>query len=183
MLGYFKRPELTAAVFDEEGNNKTGEIMAEIAPDCLTFVGRRNDGRKLAQGEFVAVSKLEGLYASENPLIQQIYIFGSSERAYLLGVVVPNMEQLGAIKDESSIKATLYEGINEIARARGLAAYEVPRDLLIEYEPFSIENGLLTGLGKFARPALKTRYGTRLMQLYTDIEAKRVNDVKELRLN
>ena len=47
-----------------------------------------------------------------------------------------------------------------------LNGYEVPRDFLIETEPFSLENGLLSGVGKFLRPKLKDRYGARLEQLY-----------------
>ena len=56
MLGYYKRPEVTAQMFDEEGYYKTGDIMAEIAPDQLIYVDRRNNVLKLAQGEFVAIS-------------------------------------------------------------------------------------------------------------------------------
>ena len=40
-----------------------------------------------------------------------------------------------------------------------LNGYEIPRDFLLETEPFSLENGLLSGVGKFLRPKLKDRYG------------------------
>ena len=42
-----------------------------------------------------------------------------------------------------------------------LNGYEIPRDFLLETEPFSLENGLLSGVGKFLRPKLKDRYGPR----------------------
>jgi len=44
---------------------------------------------KLSQGEFVAVSRLEALY-STSPLIHQIYVYGSSERSFVLAVIVPD---------------------------------------------------------------------------------------------
>ena len=75
-------------MFDEDGYYKTGDIMAEVGPDQLRYVDRRNNVIKLSQGEFVAVSRLEALY-STSPLIHQIYIYGSSERSFLLAVVVP----------------------------------------------------------------------------------------------
>ncbi len=60
--------------------------MAELEPDHLVYVDRRNNVLKLSQGEFVAVSKLEAVYAV-SPLIRQIYVYGSSERPYLLAVI------------------------------------------------------------------------------------------------
>ena len=57
--GYYKRPEVTAEVFDADGYYRTGDVMAEIAPDHLVYVDRRNNVIKLSQGEFVAVANLE----------------------------------------------------------------------------------------------------------------------------
>src|SRR6185295_4117694 len=79
--GYYKRPEVTAQIFDEEGFYKTGDIVAETAPDRLVYLDRRNNVLKLSQGEFVAVTHLETVY-STSPLIRQIFVYGSSERAY-----------------------------------------------------------------------------------------------------
>lgn len=58
MPGYFKRPDLTAKVFDADGYYRTGDVMAETAPEHLVFVDRRNNVLKLSQGEFVATSRL-----------------------------------------------------------------------------------------------------------------------------
>ena len=57
--GYYKRPEVTAEVFDADGYYRTGDVMAEVATDELVYVDRRNNVLKLAQGEFVAVANLE----------------------------------------------------------------------------------------------------------------------------
>ena len=59
MPGYYKRPEVTAEVFDADGYYRTGDVMAEIAPDRLRYVDRSKNVLKLSQGEFVAVAKLE----------------------------------------------------------------------------------------------------------------------------
>ena len=64
MAGYYNRPDLTATMFDEGGYYKTGDIMAEVGPDRLRYVDRRNNVIKLAQGEFVAVSRLEALFST-----------------------------------------------------------------------------------------------------------------------
>ena len=57
----------------------------------------------------------------------------------------------------------------------------MPRDFIIETTPFTVENGLLTGIRKLAWPKLKQHYGERLEQLYTDLAAGQANELSELR--
>ena len=63
MPGYYKRPEVTAEVFDADGYYRTGDVMAEIEPDRLEYVDRSKNVLKLSQGEFVAVANLEAVFA------------------------------------------------------------------------------------------------------------------------
>jgi fatty acid CoA ligase FadD9 len=172
MAGYYNRPDLTATMFDEDGYYKTGDIMAEVGPDRLRYVDRRNNVIKLAQGEFVAVSRLEALY-STSPLIHQIYIYGNSERSFLLAVIVPTESGVGT--------SMIAESLRTIARDHQLNGYEIPRDFLIETQPFSLANGLLSGVGKFLRPKLKARYGERLEQLYAAMADDQLAQLRALR--
>jgi fatty acid CoA ligase FadD9 len=173
MAGYYNRPDLTDTMFDEDGYYKTGDIMAEVGPDQLRYVDRRNNVIKLAQGEFVAVSRLEALY-STSPLIHQIYIYGNSARSFLLAVIVPTEDGV-----ESSMIAS---SLRHIARENQLNGYEIPRDFLIETEPFSLANGILSGVGKFLRPKLKARYGERLEELYATMADDQLSQLRALRM-
>jgi fatty acid CoA ligase FadD9 len=179
MAGYYKRPDLTAGMFDEDGYYKTGDIMAEVEADRLRFVDRRINVIKLSQGEFVAVARLEALY-STSPLIRQIYIYGSSERSFLLAVVVPTQE-LGGDESATRVRSAIGESLVKIARDYQLNGYEIPRDFLLEAEPFSLENGLLSGVGKFLRPKLKDRYGAALEQLYAKMADDQISELHALR--
>ncbi|GAS91992.1 carboxylic acid reductase [Mycolicibacterium brisbanense] len=170
--GYYKRPEITAEMFDAEGYYRTGDIVAEVGPDQVEYLDRRNNVLKLSQGEFVTVSKLEAVFG-DSPLVKQIYLYGNSARAYLLAVVVPT--------DASVSKQAISDSLQEAARAANLQSYEVPRDFLVETTPFTLENGLLTGIRKLARPKLKAQYGERLEQLYTDLAEGQANELRELR--
>ncbi|OBI99401.1 carboxylic acid reductase [Mycobacterium sp. 1465703.0] len=177
--GYYKRAETTANVFDEDGYYRTGDVFAEIAPDRLVYVDRRNNVLKLAQGEFVTLAKLEAVFGN-SPLIRQIYVYGNSSQPYLLAVVVPTEEAL-ADNDIESLKPRIADSLQKVAKETGLQSYEVPRDFIIETTPFTLENGLLTGIRKLAWPKLKQHYGERLEQIYADLAAGQANELAELR--
>lgn len=174
--GYFKHPELSAQIFDDEGFYKTGDIMAELGPDHLKYLDRSNNVIKLSQGEFVAVSQLEATF-STSPYIRQIFLYGSSEQPFLLAVIVPNDDAI-ADRDPHDLIAS---SLQQIAADARLHPYEVPRDFLLESQRFTRDNGLLSGVGKLLRPALKARYGARLDAMYDDIEASQGNQLDELR--
>ncbi|OLR93391.1 oxidoreductase [Actinokineospora bangkokensis] len=177
--GYYKRPELNAEFFDEDGFYRTGDIMAETAPDTLVYVDRRKNVLKLSQGEFVAVSRLEAVFAS-SPMVRQVYVHGSSERSYLLAVVVPTPEALASTPADQ-LRPRLLESLQRVAAEAELNPYEVPRDLIVETEPFSTENGLLSDVRKLLRPRLKEHYGARLEELYETLARNEVDDLRALR--
>lgn len=178
--GYYKRPDVTADVFDADGFYRTGDIVAELGPDHLQYLDRRNNVLKLAQGEFVTVSKLEAAFGT-SPLIRQIYVYGNSSRSYLLAVIVPSLEALSGAADAEALRPELADALQAVARESGLQSYEIPRDFIIETEPFSLENGLLTGVRKLAWPKLKARYGAELEQLYAELAEGQALELRALR--
>jgi fatty acid CoA ligase FadD9 len=181
--GYYTRPEVTADVFDPDGYYRTGDVVAEVDPDQLVYLDRRNNVLKLSQGEFVTVSKLEAVFG-DSPLVRQIYVYGNSARSYVLAVVVPTDDTLNRTGgDVESLKSAISESLQDIAKDVGLQSYEIPRDFIIETTPFTLENGLLTGIRKLARPKLKVHYGDRLEQLYTELADSQANELRVLRQN
>jgi fatty acid CoA ligase FadD9 len=186
--GYYKNPRATKELFDDEGFLNTGDIVEQRGPDTLVWIDRAKNVLKLAQGEFVATSRLEGIYASRSPFIRQVYVHGSGFRSYLLAVVVPNVEAVsahlrdhGIEPDDAAIKKVVRSELDRIAREEKLRGHEVPRDFLVDREPFSVENGLLTASNKQSRPRLQARYRTDLDALYGAIERAQVEQLYSLR--
>lgn len=176
--GYYKQPELTADLFDEDGYYRTGDIVAELGPRRIAVVDRLKSVLKLSQGEFVAVARLESVFAA-GPLVRQIFVYGNSERSYLLAVVVPTDDALER-HGEDRLVDLLTESFRQIAKDMGLKSYEIPRGLLLETEPFSQANGLLSDQRKLLWPKLVQRYGERLEQLYADISARETQELLDL---
>ncbi|MCX2710765.1 carboxylic acid reductase [Mycolicibacterium sp. J2] len=178
--GYYRRPETTAEMFDADGYYRTGDIVAEVGRDQLVHLDRRNFVQKLSQGEFVTISKLEAAYGV-SPLVHQIFVYGNSTRPYLLAVVVPSERALADYRDPAELKAMIAESLRTTAATAELQPYEIPQDFLVETEPFTVENGMLTGIGKLARPTLKARYGERLEQLYVEQSESQAQQLAALR--
>ncbi|GAB2585034.1 oxidoreductase [Paractinoplanes abujensis] len=176
--GYYQQPGATAEVFTSDGYFRTGDIVAELAPDTLSYLDRRKNLLKLSQGEFVALSRLETVFAT-GPVIQQIYLYGNSERSYLLAVVVPTPEAAG---DPERVTALVRDSLRRTGRAENLEAYEIPRDFLIETEPFSTDNGLMSAARKLMRPKLQQRYGARLEQRYAELAERETDELRRLRV-
>lgn len=179
--GYYRRPEVTAEVFDADGFYRTGDVVAELEPDHLVYVDRRNNVLKLAQGEFVTLAKLEAVFGN-SPLVRQVYLYGNSAQPYLLAVVVPTPEALSA-NTIDELKPLIADSLQSVAKENDLQSYEVPRDFLVETTPFSLENGLLTGIRKLAWPKLKAHYGPRLEQRYIELADSQAGELNDLRRN
>jgi len=182
--GYFHRPEATAALFDEEGFLLTGDIVEERGPDRIEWIARRNDVLKLSQSEFVATGALATTFESGSELIEQAFVYGNSSRSYVLAVVVPNMdvarEVLGDDPDETELRGLIRVEFTKVAEEAGLRSFEVPRDFIVEMEPFAHENGLLSSVHKRMRPAFEARYGQPLEQLYARLEQRQREELEVL---
>ncbi|WP_284256232.1 carboxylic acid reductase [Acidocella aquatica] len=183
--GYFKRPEASAAIFDADGYLKTGDVMEEQEPGYLVWVDRRNNVIKLSQAEFVAIGPLEAVFLAQSKFIKQIYVYGSSQRSFLLAVAVPALElaqaRLGHAPSDSELRELVLGDLQNAARDAGLKSFEVPRDVLIEREAFTLENGLLSSVRKPLRPNLKRRYAGRLEAMYQEIERQQQDELALLR--
>jgi fatty acid CoA ligase FadD9 len=185
--GYFKNPQTTAELFDSDGFVLTGDIVKELEPDHVVYLDRRNDVLKLAQGDFVAAGALGTMFENGSEVIHQIYIYGNPTRAYLLAVVVPNLIFLrltmGREPDDVETRSLVKTELQKVGTKAGLKAFEIPRDVIIEREHFSQENGLLTGILKLVRPAMQCKYRERLERLYTDLESRHNTEVVALLRN
>lgn len=173
--GYFGDPEATAANRDAEGYFGTGDLGERTEDGGVRVVGRIKNVIKLSQGEFVAIDRIEAELAG-CPLVDRIFIHPDASSSTLLGVVIPHFAALAralgveaadpitlAAHPEAAV--TIVRALRDHGRSQGLASYEVPRAVIVEPAPMTVESGLLTASGKLARPAVVAHYAPSLAAL------------------
>ena len=145
MKGYYKEPELTAEVFDEEGYLKTGDI-GEFDHDGFLFItGRVKDQFKTDKGKYISPSPIE-LELLKNNDIEQICLVG-------MGIPQPIALVITSEGARAKDKAALEEGlIATLGQVNGhLDKHERVEKFVVMKEDWSVDNGLLTPTLKVKR--------------------------------
>jgi len=128
MPGYFRRPDLTAAAFDDEGFYRTGDLAQFIDParpaEGLRFAGRLSENFKLTNGSWVATSELRlALLEACQPIASDLVIAGQDrdDIRLLIWVGAPARVEAGAAAD-GAIEPAAYRTL-AAALAQGLRTY------------------------------------------------------------
>ncbi|KAJ2699802.1 medium-chain fatty acid-CoA ligase faa2 [Coemansia sp. IMI 203386] len=187
---YFKRPDLTAETIDSDGWISTGDIGLFDERGNLVIIDRKKNMFKLSQGEYVTPERIEIIY-TDSPLVDQAFVHGDSLQSELVAVIVPNEEFLRKelagqpdLKDLSTLSLSelcankdvisfMLKVVNKWGRRSDLKGFEIPKNIYLESNPFSIENDILTPTLKIKRPAAKKTYQDILNKLYEELNSSK----------
>ena len=92
MMGYYKRPDLTAEVITEGGWFHTGDIGMMVDNKFLKITDRKKELFKTSGGKYVAPLPIENKL-KESPFIEQVMLVGS-ERKFVGALIVPSFPNL-----------------------------------------------------------------------------------------
>ncbi len=171
MIGYWNNPDATNDAFDQDHWLRTGDA-AEIIDERVYIRGRIKDILVLSTGENVNPTPIEAALAAD-PLIEQVCVLGDS-KPWCSAVVVVNAPKFQAWCEKTDV--SLANPMSEEVR-RNLVEYltnrleDTPpfariRDIVIETEPWGLENGLITPTLKPKRARVLARYEKALSDLY-----------------
>jgi long-chain acyl-CoA synthetase len=92
MMGYFKDPEMTRGVIDEDGWFHTGDMGAIGPGGHLSITGRKKEIFKTSLGKYISPQVLENKF-KESPFIDGMVVLGEHQK-YAAALVVPDFVHL-----------------------------------------------------------------------------------------
>ncbi len=175
MQGYWRNPEATAQVLDTEGWLRTGDQGRWSGGGHLQITGRLKEILVLSNGEKVPPVDME-MALELDPLIEQAMVVGEG-RPYLTAVLVLASEPWNELARELGLdphdRASLTDA--RVQRAvlkrvrvatRSFPAYARIRAVVLDLDPWTVEDGLLTPTLKLRRKPVLARYRADLDRLY-----------------
>ncbi|MEM7314566.1 MAG: AMP-dependent synthetase/ligase, partial [Planctomycetota bacterium] len=176
MHGYWADEEATAAVIDEEGWLKTGDIGELDDEGYLKITGRKKEIIVTATGKNIAPTQLENLLC-RHPLIDQAMVIGD-DKSYLVALLVPDETALTSLIQEQRIWVWSRKSVRRNKRVRSafadavteslkrLSRHEQVRDFVLLDRPFSIELGEMTAKLSLCRPVIYKTFQRQIEALY-----------------
>lgn len=179
-VGYFRCKEETDAVFDAEGWFHTGDIaIMHMKTLAIAIIDRKKNIFKLSQGEYVAPEKIEAVY-SLAPLVAQIFVFGYSDQASLVAIVVVDPDvaakwasqhncadmSLEVLCQQLGFQQAVMRDMDASAKANNLKGFERVREIFVTHDPFTVDNNLLTPTSKVRRADCAKRYKNEINEMY-----------------
>ncbi len=176
MLGYYKDPEYTAQVLDEDGWFHTGDVGEMVNGRYLRITDRKKDIFKLSAGKYVAPQLIENKFR-ESEYIEQIMVVGSNEK-YAAAIISPNFNTLHywALKhklhyrDNSELiklpqVIEKYKTVVELYN-KEFAPHEQIKAFRLVSDEWNSANGLLSPTLKLKRAPLVAKYADIINEIY-----------------
>ena len=175
MKGYYKAPDKTAEVIDDDGWFHTGDIGEFTSEGYLKITDRKKALFKLSTGKYVIPQPIENAL-TESPLIEQAVVVGNSQK-YCTALVFPNMEVLPLWAKDNGVTATGADLLKDpkvlqhyetlVAEAnQGMDHWSQVQRFVLLPETMTVENELLTPTMKVKRSAVGKAYDGKIDAMY-----------------
>ncbi|WP_207431929.1 AMP-dependent synthetase/ligase [Sabulibacter ruber] len=176
MMGYYKRPDLTAEVI-KDGWLHTGDIGILDEGKFLKITDRKKELFKTSGGKYVAPQPIENKMV-ESPWIEQIMVVGESQK-FVGALIVPAFQalqewysaqglpypgNLAAVADKR-VRALIGEAIKQYNRF--FNPVEQLKKFTLLPQEWTVASGELTPTLKLKRKVLSEKYRSAIQEIYT----------------
>jgi len=158
MHGYWRNPEETKRVLNDDGWLATGDIGHFDAKGRIVITDRKKDIIVNDKGDNIAPQRVEGMLTLQ-PEIAQAMVYGD-RKPHMVGLLVPDPEIAG----KPDVQQRLSSAVDRVNA--DLSVIEKVRRFIVADAPFTVENEQLTPSMKIRRHVIKAAYGDRLEALY-----------------
>jgi long-chain acyl-CoA synthetase len=162
--GYYKNEAETVKALEPDGWFHTGDIAEIDELGRIKIIDRKKNVLKLSQGEYISPERIENVYMGSSNLIAMAYVHGEGTQSALVGIFGVDPENFApfaskvlkqtiaaddiaavkvAAKDPRVVKAVL-KHLDDIGKKHKFNGYERVRNCLLDVEPFTVDNELLT---------------------------------------
>jgi len=165
LVGYFKRPDLDAESFTEDGFFRTGDLGSHGPNGQLRITGRMKELFKTSKGKYVAPAPIENML-NNHPMVEISLVGGASHEAAFAMVVLA--EDLRPRQKDAAVRAEVQVALAALLTLVNaqLADYEKLKFIVVAEQPWQIENGMLTPTMKIKRSNIEKAIEPRLDAWY-----------------
>jgi long-chain acyl-CoA synthetase len=176
MMGYYKRPDLTAEVIDKDGYFHTGDIGMMVKNKFLKITDRKKELFKTSGGKYVAPQPIENKMKESN-FIEQMIVVGA-EKKFAGALIVPSFENLKEWAKQNHISfgtvhdlirhpkvLEMYKNIVEEFNRQFNHVEQVKKFELVSNE-WTVDGGELTPTLKLKRKVIMEKYRDAIERIY-----------------
>ncbi len=179
--GYYKNPEATNALLDEQGWLHTGDLGTFTEAGFLQITGLKKALFKLATGKYIAPQPIEEKL-QQSPLVAQAVAIGSAQK-FCAALIVPDLQALHSyalgvgidLPVETLLRhphiLALYQALVDTANCH-LPYWATVKRFQLLNQPLTVENGLLTPDGRINRMQVNRTFAAEIGALYGDGDSK-----------
>jgi long-chain acyl-CoA synthetase len=176
MKGYYKEPELTKEVFDNEGWFHTGDLGAIEPEGQLRITGRKKEIFKTSMGKYISPQVIEEKF-KESHFIDQLIVVGENQK-FAAALIAPDFTFLKSWCAVKDIEYTTNPEMIRLPRIRKRIQKEVDkynkffgeterikRFDLVETE-WTLDSGEITPTLKLKRSFIVKKYDSQIQKLF-----------------
>lgn len=177
MMGYYKRPDLTAEVIDAQGFFHTGDIGVLVDQKFLKITDRKKEIFKTSGGKYVAPQPIENKM-KESKFIEQMMVVGADQK-FTAALIVPAFESLQIWAKENQLRFVsndellrqprvleMYKQIIESYNTLFNQVEQVKKFELLPKE-WTVDGGELTPTLKLRRKIIAEKYKDQITRIYS----------------
>jgi long-subunit acyl-CoA synthetase (AMP-forming) len=165
LVGYYKRPDLDAESFTEDGFFRTGDLGSVAADGQLKITGRIKELFKTSKGKYVAPAPIENMI-NNHAMVEISLVGGSSHEAAFAMVVLA--EDIRPRQKDAAVRAEVQRALTTLLAEVNsqVADYEKLKFIVVADQPWQIENGMLTPTMKIKRANIESAIEPKLDAWY-----------------